>query len=193
MDKWLTAKGSWWTPFFVLMTVILTRMGFHTHVDGFEFVIIPILALILAIIPGVIQNAYTWGYALGGLASMSGWPAEGYLIAASLGSGILCLAVFLKCKEIYRTPDVLTSNSMDRVETAYVMSRAALLAIPLTCWAALGGWYTNFQYTYEMTLIILAIYPSITASVSLSHLTDVYSLKDGKLTEYEEDYDHGLY
>lgn len=51
MDKWLTARGPLGPPFFILMTVICTRMGFHTHVDGFEFVIIPILALILAIYP----------------------------------------------------------------------------------------------------------------------------------------------
>lgn len=193
MDKWLTAKGSWWTPFFILMTVILTRMGFHTHVDGLEFVVIPCLALILAVLPGIMQNAYTWGYALGGLASMSGWPAEGYLISASLGSGALGLAVFLKCKEIHRTPDVLTSNSMARVDVAHVISRATLLAIPLAGWTALGGWYTNFKYTYEMTVIVTAVYSTLTALISVSYLTDVYSLTDGKFTEYEEDYDHGLY
>lgn len=187
MDKFFMTKGSLWSPFIIMMTVTLTRMGFHTHIAGPEFVVIPILALLLVFLPGIIQYAYVCGYALGGFASMSGWVVEGYLIAIILGSGILCLAGWMKCKEILFNPGDLTDSSVERARDASAIFRVALMVLPISGWAALGGWYLDFEFTYRMVLIIAAVYLFAIMWLGMSFLTDIYTFSTGKTMEYVED------
>lgn len=187
MDKFFMTKGSFWTPFLIMMTVTLTRMGFHTHIAGPEFIVIPALALLLVFLPGIIQYAFVWGYALGGFASTSGWVVEGYLIAIILGSGILCLAGWLKCKEILFNPGDLTKSSIEQAKDASDIFRVALMVVPIAGWAALGGWYLDFEFTYRMVVGISAVYLLAIMWLGMSFLTDVYVFSTGKTKEYVED------
>lgn len=193
MDKFFMVKGSWWIPFSILATVVLTRMGFHTHIAGPEFIVIPAAALLLTFLPGIIQYAFVWAYAVGGFASASGWAPEGYLIAIILGSGILCLAGWFKCKEILFNTDVLNAKSIKHVHDTSHTLRLALLVFPIAGWAALGGWYLDFEFTYRMVIGIAAVYLFVIMVLGLSLLSDVYTFSTGKTKEYVENVDHGLY
>lgn len=193
MDKFFMIKRSWWTPFIVMINVTLTRMGFHTHIAGPEFVVIPALALILVFLPGIIQYAFVGAYAVGGFASASGWAPEGYLIAIILGSGILCLAGWFKCKEILFNPEGLNAKSIKHVQDTSDTLRLALLVFPLAGWAALGGWYLDFEFTYRMAISIAAVYLFVIMVLGLSLLSDVYAFSTGKTKEYVENVDSCCY
>lgn len=184
MDKFFMVKGSWWIPFSILATVVLTRMGFHTHIAGPEFIVIPAAALLLTFLPGIIQYAFVWAYAVGGFASASGWAPEGYLIAIILGSGILCLAGWFKCKEILFNPEGLNAKSIKHVHDTSHTLRLALLVFPIAGWAALGGWYLDFEFTYRMVISIAAVYLFAIMIIGLSLLSDVYTFSTGKTKEY---------
>lgn len=193
MDKFFMIKGSTWTPFLILMTVILTRMGFHTPVAGLEFIVIPALALLLMFLPGIVQYAFVWGYAVGGFASMSGWALEGYLIGIILGSGILCVAGGFKCKEILFDPKDLDANSLNHAKDTIGIFKMAPLVIPLAAWAAVGGWYLDLEFTYKMTVGIAAVYLLAVMWIGMSFLSDIYEFSTGELKEYVENDDCPYY
>lgn len=186
MDKFFMVKGSWWIPFSILATVVLTRMGFHTHIAGPEFIVIPAAALLLTFLPGIIQYAFVWAYAVGGFASASGWAPEGYLVAILLGSAILCLAGWFKCKEILFNPEGLNEHSIQHAKDTSATFRVSLLALPIAGWAALGGWYLDFEYTYRMALSISTAYTFVVMCLGMSFLSDMYTFSTGKTKEYVE-------
>lgn len=189
MDKFFMIKGSWWAPFAVFLNVTLTRMWFETHIAGVEFLIIPALATVLLFLPGIIQYAFVWGYAIGGCASMSGWVPEGYLIGGLLASWVLSLAGWMKCKEILRNPGTLEPSSISHAKDTLGTLRAAVLVIPLAGWSTLAGWYLDFDHTYRMVLGISSVYSIAIMCLGLNFLSEIYEFSTGNTKEYvEHDY-----